>query len=291
MKRREGFENQVLILVPPEMYRKSDEITRQLYITDIGYFPRAEDHYVERTGGCPADILIVCTNGSGYAVTPRGRFEVKKGEAFFLPPAEPHAYGSTDPGWWEIYWIHFSGPLAGRMRERINGCKSSDQEYTGSFPLNLGKESRLIFSRICATLSEGISPISYETACGQLWNLFSSLNRDRKQGTGISRGTIRECLALMEERVGGSLTLGELSEKAGMTPQYLCRFFKENTGHPPMEHYVRLKIQRACAFLDMTSERINEISCQVGFDDPYYFTRTFKRIMGMPPREYRRRQK
>ncbi|MDY7028988.1 MAG: helix-turn-helix transcriptional regulator [Spirochaetota bacterium] len=102
---------------------------------------------------------------------------------------------------------------------------------------------------------------------------------------------IDECLNLMEERIGGTLTLRDLSDRVSLTPQYLCRLFKQQTGHPPMEHYARLKIQRACALLDMTFERICEISLQLAIEDPYYFSRVFKRIMGMPPRECRRRQR
>ncbi len=95
----------------------------------------------------------------------------------------------------------------------------------------------------------------------------------------------------MEDRIQTSLTLDDLSDRVSMTPQYLCRLFKQKTGHTPIEHFTRLKIQRACYLLDMTSDQIHEISRQIGFDDPYYFTRTFKRIMGTPPREYRNRQK
>lgn len=295
MKRRDGFANQVLILIPPEIHRKADPVTRQLYITDIGYFPRAEDHYVVREAGSPSYILIICTGGSGWYETGDGFREVKSGEAFILEKSVPHAYGSADGGWWELYWVHFDGALAAGMRRYLQGnTRRGEARGTASrhpFPLPMGEESRHLFSLICASLAEGISPMNYELACGRLWNLFSSLSLDRKRGADVSRGVIDECLNLMEERIGGTLNLRELSDRVSLTPQYLCRLFKQQTGHPPMEHYTRLKIQRACSLLDMTSERICEISLQLGIEDPYYFSRAFKRIMGMPPREYRRRQR
>lgn len=286
MKRRDGFANQVLILIPPEICRKADPVTRQLYITDIGYFPRAEDHYVVREAGSPSHILIVCTGGSGWYETGDGFREVKSGEAFIVEKNAPHAYGSAEGGWWELYWVHFDGALAAEMRRYLSGAVRGHP-----FPLPMGEESRHLFSLICASLAEGISPLNYELACGRLWSLFSGLSLDRKRGADVSRGVIDECLNLMEERIGGTLTLRELSERVSLTPQYLCRLFRQQTGHPPMEHYTRLKIQRACSLLDMTSERICEISLQLGIEDPYYFSRAFKRIMGMPPREYRRRQR
>ncbi len=303
MKRRDGFANQVLILIPPEIHRTADPVTRQLYITDIGYFPRAEDHYVVREAGSPSHILIICTGGSGWYETGGGCCEIRAGDAFIIEKSVPHAYGSSEGGWWELYWIHFDGALAADMCRYLSGethCgeehgadRGENREIASSppFPLPMGDESRHLFSLICSSLSEGISPLNYELACGRLWHLFSSLSLDRKRGADVSRGVIDQCLNLMEERISGTLTLRELSERVSLTPQYLCRLFRQQTGHPPMEHYTRLKIQRSCALLDMTSERICEISLQLGIEDPYYFSRAFKRIMGMPPREYRRRQR
>jgi len=54
-----------------------------------------------------------------------------------------------------------------------------------------------------------------------------------------------------------------------------------------MDYFVRLKIQRASLLLDTTSFRVKEIGAKVGFADPYYFSRSFRQVMGMSPRAYR----
>ena len=114
--------------------------------------------------------------------------------------------------------------------------------------------------------------------------------QDRTTGSLDFYGNIKTCIKYIDKSLDTTLTLKELSDKVGLTPQYLCRIFKKHTGHSPIEYYTLRKIKRACTLLDMTDLRISEISSQVGIRDPYYFTRIFKRIMKMPPTEYRNRQ-
>lgn len=52
-----------------------------------------------------------------------------------------------------------------------------------------------------------------------------------------------------------------------------------------------LKIQQACALLDFTEIKINQVCYKVGIEDPYYFSRLFNKIMGMPPKEYKKLKK
>lgn len=67
--------------------------------------------------------------------------------------------------------------------------------------------------------------------------------------------------------------------------------FKQVTGYSPIDYYMRLKIQRACQYLDLTDYSVKEISKNVGIEDPYYFSRMFSKIMGQSPSDYRKRQK
>ncbi len=285
MSRPEGFKDQVLHVIPPEFYNNSDRLTKQLYITDIGYFPKAEDHWISRNEGCCSSILIICTGGSGYLETKDYNGRVAPGEAVIISPGIPHSYGSAAGTFWEIFWVHFSGEMAVELQYNLSGSKKC-------FPFQLipGDESMELFSEICSTLSEGLSPLKYELICSRFWHLGGSLTADKKHGNGTSAGLVTKCMEVIEENLKGSLSLEQLSSKVSVTPQYLCRLFKQKTGQSPIEYYNQLKIQRARGLLDMTSLRINEISAGLGFNDPYYFTRVFKRIMGISPRDYRNRQ-
>jgi AraC-like DNA-binding protein len=71
----------------------------------------------------------------------------------------------------------------------------------------------------------------------------------------------------------------------------LTYLFKQETGFPPIDYFLRMKIQRAGQLLDLTENSVKEISSSLGIDDPYYFSRLFKKINNCSPTEYRKRKK
>ena len=285
MKKRDGFKDQTLIVVPPPFYRTKDPLINSLYFTDIGYFPRAEDHLVTRKRGCDSKILLICTDGSGWADID-GRFiELKKGQAVLIPSGCPHRYGSSEKGYWKLFWIHFKGEFSDEISARLN----EKGEQTPDFSLRMSDESSRLFNTICTSLLKGINSRNYELACGRVRHLFSSLIEDSRSGSLAIDRIIQECIAIMENHMDSSLSLQQLSRETSLTPPYLCRIFKQKTGHSPIDHYNRMKIQRACFLLDMTTLQIGEISRNLGVGDPYYFSRMFKSIMGLSPRGYRNR--
>jgi AraC family transcriptional regulator, arabinose operon regulatory protein len=286
VKRRDGFADQVLILIPPELYSSPGGLVSELCITDIGYFPKASGHLVERSSGAPSWIFVLCLKGSGWLHTNEVDCTIHRHEAFIIPAGTAHSYGSAEHESWELLWVHFTGNAAAAAAASLCGTP-----FTAPIHLEPGAESIELFSTMCSSLQEGITPWSYELACSRLWHLFGTLVTDRRMGTPSSCGIVEHSKRIMENRISGSLSLTELCTAMRVSPQYLCRVFTEITGHAPMEHYTRLKIQRACALLDLTTQRIGEISVQVGYDDQFYFSRVFRKIMGISPRSYRLRQK
>jgi AraC-like DNA-binding protein/mannose-6-phosphate isomerase-like protein (cupin superfamily) len=81
--------------------------------------------------------------------------------------------------------------------------------------------------------------------------------------------------------------LDELLKIAHMSRSNLMRVFRKATGQTPIEYLVRLRIQRAMAMLRNTDLNITEIALEVGFNDRNYFTRQFRRVVGLPPRSFR----
>ena len=66
------------------------------------------------------------------------------------------------------------------------------------------------------------------------------------------------------------------------------RVFKEQTGHSPMDYFIQLKMQHACKLLAFRRDSIGQIGKELGYQDPYYFSRAFRKVIGMSPTEYRR---
>ncbi|MDX1285333.1 MAG: helix-turn-helix transcriptional regulator, partial [Draconibacterium sp.] len=83
--------------------------------------------------------------------------------------------------------------------------------------------------------------------------------------------------------------LTQLAEEVGYSPTYLTTIFKKETNYSPISYFSHLKILKACEFLDYTNMKVKEISFNLGYSDPYYFTKDFKKRMGLSPRNYRNR--
>jgi transcriptional regulator GlxA family with amidase domain len=91
----------------------------------------------------------------------------------------------------------------------------------------------------------------------------------------------------MAAHCDGTLTLDELAAHANLSATHFSYLFKLKTGFAPIDYFLRMKMQKACRLLDMTDLAINEIASRLGFGDPYYFSRAFRKIMQMSPSEYR----
>ena len=91
----------------------------------------------------------------------------------------------------------------------------------------------------------------------------------------------------MRRHVDSTLTVEAMAREAGLSVTHFTRLFSQQTGFAPMEHFIRMKMQRACRYLTLTPHSIKEVASRIGYDDPYYFSRSFRKIMGVPPTAYR----
>jgi Transcriptional regulator containing an amidase domain and an AraC-type DNA-binding HTH domain len=102
---------------------------------------------------------------------------------------------------------------------------------------------------------------------------------------------IKNSLAFMEKNLNTTLTLQDLVSFNNLSKSQLTEIFKTKTGYSPIDYFIRLKIQKACSLLDLSDLSIYEIAAQLGYEDQYYFSRSFRKIMGMSPSSYRKIKK
>lgn len=74
---------------------------------------------------------------------------------------------------------------------------------------------------------------------------------------------------------------------AGLSVSHFSDLFRDQTGQSPMSYFTQLKIRQACRFLDLTDKPVKVVAIETGYGDPYYFSRVFKKIMGLSPEKYR----
>ena len=91
----------------------------------------------------------------------------------------------------------------------------------------------------------------------------------------------------MEENIEQTITLAMISEYSGLSKSYLSAIFRKKTGHTPIAFVNLMRVKSACRMLTETDMKINTICHKVGFQDPYYFSRIFTKLMGISPSAYR----
>jgi len=101
------------------------------------------------------------------------------------------------------------------------------------------------------------------------------------------QNVIFQTTAYIREHLTDKLSLDQAAEQVYLSKSYFCRIIKEELGCTFTEYVNRIRVERSKTLLRTTSLSIAEIACAVGFDDQSYFTRIFKKQLGMAPGKYR----
>lgn len=101
-------------------------------------------------------------------------------------------------------------------------------------------------------------------------------------------GATDKAIFFMQQHLTQTLTLEAVAQSVHLSVSFFSRKFKAETGYAPIEYFNYLRIQRACQLLHFSSLRVNEVAAQVGITDPFYFSRLFRKQIGMSPAEYRK---
>ena len=75
-----------------------------------------------------------------------------------------------------------------------------------------------------------------------------------------------------------------------LSPSYLTKIFKENFKTTPVQYLIKYRIEMACRLLQRSDMRIEDIALQTGFGSGNYFSRIFKSVVGVSPKDYRKEQ-
>ncbi len=210
---------------------------------------------------------------------------MRRQTVMFVPEGMPHRYSTINESPWSIYWLHLKGdevrplleafhllgrpiavPIGYMMKfiEAFDLCYEllTDKPYSLPSHIHISQTIRHQISTLGMTA--GGSPQANKRA-----------------------GYIDEAIRYMTERLDRTITLDELARHVGLSRQHLIEVFHEATGFPPIDYFQRIKMQRAGQMLDLTDLSVKQIAGELGFRDPLYFSRAFKKINGMSPSEYR----
>lgn len=284
---REGFRGQRLTVLPKTVVRQGQglPVVGELFVTDIGHYPSAPGHYVDRPHGRGESILIYCTSGSGWCEMGGKEWRAQEGWALFIPPETPHVYGADAEDPWAIWWVHFGGPLSAEFLRAL--------AVTRDKPLLYAPETLLLaeaFEETYAHLQDGYidnSLLGLSTGLTRVLGLLKTHQRAPHARRRRGEENIYRSIRYMREHIDRPQRLSELAELLGLTVPHYSTLFRKVTGTSPGRFLTRLKMQRACELLDTTDAPVGEVARRIGFRDPFHFSRVFKHVVGKAPTIYR----
>lgn len=283
---RDGFPGQRMLVLPPPVVRRamSQADAPEVMPTDAGWFPSAAWHEVPRPEGVGQTVLIYCVRGKGWAQCRQRCWAVRPGDLLILPPNTPHVYGADEDRPWTIYWLH----VTGRRVEVLRGLMCGDD---GQLVLPVGQDSELItmFEETYALLQDGYGPTNLLLASLCAAHLLGRLVTLSRQHREVSdpRQRIGQVIEFLRMRLDSRVTIGELASMANASPSHFSALFKRITGFSALDYFLRLKMQQAAHLLDSTALPVKSVAGQLGYDDPLYFSRQFRRVYGVSPVQYR----
>lgn len=284
---REDFPGERLFKLPTKIveFANRQPLTAALLPCRVGFSPRAEGQKVFRANGDWAFTLLFCLDGEGVVELSQGKQRMTRGSFALLRPFEFHAYEADQQQPWSYYWIHFNGTMAQQYYDLLtsggkNTCITvdSDQRFLEAFEkiLNIYREGQAY--KILVQASAALHQLF-----GDLYGLTC-----KPPGTQETpRARIERTTTMMRNNLGMHVSIHELAAIANMSHAYYTQQFRKHTGESPRSYFNKMKIAKACEYLERTSNKVESVAHLVGYEDSFYFCRIFKRITGKTPTTYR----
>lgn len=121
-----------------------------------------------------------------------------------------------------------------------------------------------------------------------LWRALSYCRDSEESGNEQACLRIAHVIDLIHNGIRTDLSLAELAEKAFMSESHFSHVFKDVTGVPPKRYLIAGRVAKAKELLTTTARPVIDIAAELGYDNPQYFSRMFKKETGRTPLEFRR---
>ncbi len=212
------------------------------------------------------------------------RQALQRGDALLFSPQQRHAYGSADGRAWDQIYVVFQGPIFDLL--------TRGDTFTQHLPLWHLQPVDLWQRRIEAVFAAD----HVDSAAGNLQTVarFAQLLVEMASHHAGARNDHQDAWLeetkrlLAEPQKGRWMTAQEVARLTGLSYESLRKRFREAVGLSPLQFQQQRRIELACAAIYRGNDSFKEIAEGLGFCDIYHFSRTFTRIMKVPPSIYRR---
>lgn len=223
--------------------------------------------------------LHYVTHGRGKLVYNNKEYVLKKGDMFLVSPKSEMTYFAVNQ--WNYYWVNVSG-------SKVNGLLS-DVGFEEFF-IRKGVEDDEIeraFRHMTSAVefSDEISAIGWFLV---MLGRLGSLDRRKFDGRRMFERHVDAAIQyILYNYYYPEFSLDSLAGNLAISKNYLCKIFRDRTGKTPFEYLIEVRLENARKRLEQSDAPIQEIAKVVGYRDPLYFSKEFRKKYGLSPMQYR----
>ena len=196
---------------------------------------------------------------------------------------QKYIYYNTDRP--EVYWVHFTGSEVKNLLRKYGIKDGMNVIYSGT-----SLEYTRIFKQMIYELQ--LCQVDYPQLLSMLLQqifilLHRQLTRDRTIKNEYLESEMELATQYFNENYNTDISIENYAASRGMSISWFIRNFKKYSKITPMQYLVSLRITNAQILLETTNYSISEIAAIVGYDNPLYFSRIFRKQKGVSPKQYR----
>lgn len=256
--------------------KESDEYIK---INSAGIQNLSSDCTVIRENGRKDYHILLLVKGSCKIFYENEVFDFSEGNLVIYTPGQKQKYilagGSSS------FWCHFTGSA---VAEILSSASLSGGVYL--IPL-----SKAVTDSFTEMIQRKNSPYGKKLCNASLLELIYNIEEAVKLPLkNETHSTIFPVLTYINLNYQKNLSLSFLSEKSGYSKGRFSHLFSEMTGTTPIKYQNEIRLKTASEMLIATNSTVTEIALSVGFSDPLYFSRLFKKYYGVSPANYRKKR-
>ena len=211
---------------------------------------------------------------------------VTAGHMVLYRPKEPQKYEYYAEDQTEAYWVHFTGSDVTNILNSYGLTKDKKVFYCGS-DLEYKNHFRTMIQEL--QMCKDDYPEMLEMYLRQIFiKLHRYFNTVSKVDNSHIAEDIDKAMIYFSEHYNEDICIEEYVQKHHMSTSWFIRNFKQYTGSTPMQYIISRRIYNAENLLQSEHYNITEIANIVGYDNPLYFSRIFKKAKGVSPSEYKK---
>jgi len=232
--------------------------------------------------------LMLCMSGSGFFESRAGRESLRAGSLVIYPPDEPRVMGCAHGETMRLLILQFHAFERATELERMCGPFPMVLYSIHTEPLELQLQAILeLTQHLPAT-----SPYLALDLLPGILGIVRALKRRagwEQQSRSRSLELFQQAKGLVDSQCETLDNVHQIATELGISHAYLCRLFQTALDTTPTEYLMRMKMNRACHRLRQ-GESIDLIAEAFGFADRFSFSKAFKRVIGLPPGQFRDRE-